>query len=387
MTKRRLFEIIEAGASGDIISKGFDLFMVCLIFLNVLAVVLETVGHLAERLGDLFFWFEIFSVAAFTIEYAARVWTCTEKPHEKYSHPITGRLRFMASPLALIDLLAILPFYLSVFVTFDLRFLRVFRLLRILKLTRYSGAMDTLIVVFRNERKPLFAAITIMLTLLVFLSGIVYFLERDAQPEAFSSIPQAMWWGMATLTTVGYGDVVPVTVLGKVAGSVVTLMGLGMFALPAAILASGFTREARRREFIVTWKMVAKVPLFEHLPAIIIADIAELLRPGTAVPKEIILKKGTIGTSMFFIVSGEVEVDLPTGPVRLGRGDYFGEIALIYTKPRSATVTTVTSSQFLVLSCDDFEDVMRHHPAFREAITTAAKKRLGETSETESSLK
>ncbi len=384
MTKRRLFEIIEAGASGDMVSKGFDLFMVCLIFLNVLAVVLETVGHLADRFGGIFFWFEVFSVAIFTVEYIARIWACTETPHKNYSHPITGRLRFMASPMALIDLLAILPFYLSVFVSFDLRFLRVFRLLRILKLTRYSGALDTLIVVIRNERKPLFAAVTIMLTLLVFLSGIVYFLEKDAQPEAFASIPQAMWWGMATLTTVGYGDVVPITVLGKVAGSVVTLMGLGMFALPAAILASGFTREARRREFIVTWKMVAKVSLFERLPAIIIADIAELLRPRTAVPRETILKKGTIGTSMFFIVSGEVEVDLPTGPVRLGRGDYFGEIALIYTKPRSATVTTVASSQFMVLSCDDFEDVMRHHAAFREAITAAAKSRLAETSKGES---
>lgn len=379
MTRKRLFEIVDVGGKGDPVARMFDILMVSFIFLNVVAVVLETVEELAVRHAVFFHWFEVFSVAIFTIEYAVRIWVCVEESHNRFRHPVTGRLRYMATPMAIIDLVAILPFYLSMFVTMDLRFLRVFRLLRILKLTRYSKAIDTLAAVFRNERRPLLAALTIMLTLLVFLSGIVFFLEKDAQPEAFASIPHAMWWGMATLTTVGYGDVVPVTPWGKLVGAMVTLIGIGMFALPAAILASGFAREAKQRDFVITWNLVAQFPLFSHLPAIRIAEIAELLRPRIAAPGEIIVHKDSQADNMFFILSGEVELDTMSDPVRLRRGDYFGEIALLFDKPRTATVTATISCQLLVLDRADFHELLERDPHLREEVMRTAEQRLADS--------
>jgi voltage-gated potassium channel len=376
MTRKRIFEIIDMNEQHDAISRAFTMFMVSLIFVNVIAVVLETVEDIEVRYGTFFAGFEIFSVIVFSIEYGLRVWSCVEDRNARYQAAVEGRLRYMVSPMAIIDLLAILPFYLSMIFVVDLRFLRVFRLLRILKLTRYSGAMDTLLVVFERERRPLFAAVTIMLTLLVFLSGIMYFLEKDAQPEAFASIPHAMWWGMATLTTVGYGDVVPATVWGKFVGAFVTLLGLGMFALPAAILASGFTREAKQRDLVITWNLVAKVPLFSNLKALDIAEISDLLRPRVAAPKEVILRQGDHADAMYFIASGKVEVALGQGPVILSQGDHFGEVALLYDKPRIADVTALTSCQLLVLNNTDLDDLLDRHPTLKKNLMKIAKRRL-----------
>lgn len=376
MTRRRAFEIVEVGARGDVASRAFDIFIMALIFLNVAAVVMESVEPIGVRYETAFFWFDAASVGVFTVEYAVRVWSSVEHAEPKYHQPVAGRLRYAISPLALVDLVAILPFYLSIFVAVDLRFLRIFRLLRILKLTRYSGAMETLAAVFRSEAKPLVAAVTIMLTLLVCLSGIVYFFEREAQPEAFASIPHAMWWGMATLTTVGYGDVVPITPLGKLVGAAVTLAGLGMFALPAAILATGFARAAKRRDFTVSWNLVAHVPVFAHLRASGIADIADLLEPRLAMPGEVILRKGDRGESMFFIVSGAVEVETPCGQVTLGEGDYFGEIAVLYETQRTATVRARSTCQLLILHGHDLHALLDQHPTLRRDIEDKAQERL-----------
>jgi len=374
--RNRVFEIVEAGAKETLLSRGFDIFMMTLILTNVVVVVIETVEAHAAQYEAFFYTFEVFSVAIFTVEYVLRIWACVEDPHRRYLRPVMGRLKYAISPMAVIDLLAFLPFYLSVFIDVDLRFLRVFRLLRILKLTRYSGAVETLGNVFRNESKPLFAAVTIMMSILVLLSGVMFFLEKDAQPEAFGSIPHAMWWGMATLTTVGYGDVVPVTALGKVVGAFVTLLGLGMFALPAAILASGFAQETKRRDFTVTWNLVARVPLFSRLTAVEISEIAELLRLQTAVPNEVIMHKGDMGDSLFFVLVGQVRVDLESGPVVLEQGEYFGELGVLYQKPRMATVTAVSSCQFLVLDADDFNLLLAQHPDLHEEVMRVATQRI-----------
>lgn len=377
MSRKRIFEIMDYGDRKDTVSKVFNVLIIALIFANVTAVAMETVESFAAQFSAELYWFEVFSVAVFSVEYVLRIWTCVEsKEDSRFTPPVSGRLRYALTPMAIIDLLAVLPFFLSMFLAIDLRFLRVFRLLRVLKLTRYSGAMDTLMKVFKNERKQLFAAISIMVTLLVFLSGIVYFIEKDAQPEAFASIFHAMWWGMATLTTVGYGDVVPHTPLGKIIGSVVTVAGLGMFALPAAILASGFTREAKGRDFLATWKMVAKVPLFSKLNAIEIAEISELLTPRIAAPGEELMHKGDKGTDMFFIVSGEVNVDIGHEPHILGRGGYFGEVALLYKTGRIATVTAITSCQFLTLAREDFHELLAEHEDLHDEIMAVAKERM-----------
>jgi len=194
-----------------------------------------------------FWYFEVFSVAVFTVEYLARVWSCVDLPEIKDRSALVGRLRYMLSPIALIDLIAILPFFLGLYLTFDLRFLRVLRLLRLFKLTRYSPALSALLDVIHKESGALLSALVVLLMMLIISASGIHLLEGDIQPEAFGSIPDAMWWAMITLTTVGYGDVVPVTPFGKLFGGFISLIGIGMFALPAAILASGFAQNLSQR--------------------------------------------------------------------------------------------------------------------------------------------
>lgn len=235
--KSRILGILEPG---DEDSRYFDPFIIGLIFLNVAAVVLETVDWINLRYAIFFNAFEIFSVAVFTVEYILRVWSCTANPD--FKDPVRGRLRFMVTPLALIDLTAVLPFYLP-FVFADLRImraLRLFRLLRVLKLARYSDSLKTFVEVLRLKKEELLLMLFAIMILLVVSSSLMYDVENEAQPDAFSSIPAAMWWGIVTLATVGYGDVYPVTPWGKLIGSIVVILGIGLFALPTGVLASGF---------------------------------------------------------------------------------------------------------------------------------------------------
>ena len=184
----------------------------------------------------------------------------------------------------LIDLFAVLPFYFSWLVPVDLRVLRVLRLFRLLKLVRYSPALQTLGRVIENEYRALLGALLIILVLLLFASTAAYFLEREAQPDKFGSVPAAAWWALATLTTVGYGDIVPVTPLGKMLGGVVMLLGVGMIALPVAIIATGFNQESSRHQFVITWSMVARVPLFATMDESEIAEITKLLYARNYLP-------------------------------------------------------------------------------------------------------
>lgn len=246
--KNRLFDILEIASDGDLPSKLFDIFIMTLISLNVITVILGTVDYLYSRYM-LFFWaFEIFSVSVFTIEYLLRLWTCTTD--SRFKSFIKGRIRFAVTPLALVDLLAILPFYLPMIIPLDLRFiraLRLFRLFRLFKMGRYSEALKTFGNVLKEKKEELVIAVFSVLIILVIASSLMYFIENETQPEAFSSIPAAMWWGAATLTTVGYGDIYPITPIGKFLGAIIALLGIGMFALPAGILSSGFAEEIQRK--------------------------------------------------------------------------------------------------------------------------------------------
>lgn len=232
---------------GDKVSRAFDIFILSLITANVIAMVLETVGPVYATAPRLFHWFEVFSVAAFTIEYALRLWACTVS--ERFASPVTGRLRFAVTPMALVDLFAVLPFYLP-FLGVDLRFVRAVRLtrlFRVMKVARYSEALRTFDRVFRTKKEELLVAAFVMVLLLLFAASLMYFAENEEQPERFSSIPAAMWWGIATLTTVGYGDVCPVTTLGKLIAAGVSVLGIAMFALPTGILGAGFLEEVTRK--------------------------------------------------------------------------------------------------------------------------------------------
>jgi voltage-gated potassium channel len=227
---------------------GFlDYSLAALIVLNVAATILQTVVEIDAAYGSELAVFEVFSVVVFSIEYLTRVWFAPRHPSGRFTRPILGRLRFAFTPMALVDLVAILPFYLGFFLKLDLRFLRALRLVRVFKLSRHSSAMDILLTVLRQEARSFGAALSILLVILILASSGMYLVEHDAQPEAFGSIPAAMWWAVATLTTVGYGDVTPVTVPGKLFGSMVTVVGVGMVALPAGILSSAFSDHLRRQ--------------------------------------------------------------------------------------------------------------------------------------------
>lgn len=245
--RRRFHEILEMARPGDRGSRWFDIFIMTLISLNILDIVLESVQSLNQDYRELFYGFEVFSVVVFSVEYLLRLWSCVEASSGKYRSAVLGRLRLAVTPMALVDLLAVLPFYLAMFFTLDLRFLRALRLLRVFKLTRYSPAMNMLLTVLREETRSIGAACFILMIVLVIASSGIYLFEHRAQPDAFGSIPEAVWWAVATLTTVGYGDVTPITIGGKAFGVCIMIIGVGMVALPAGILASAFSEQSRKR--------------------------------------------------------------------------------------------------------------------------------------------
>ncbi len=246
--RKRTAELLEQDFHTGGISRIVNLSLIVLISLNVIATILASVDTLFARYERGFRYFEIFSVLVFTVEYLARVWSSIDLERASDSSPVVGRLKYMFTPLALVDLIAILPFYLSQFFAFDLRFLRGLRLLRLFKLARYSPALSALLDVVQKESEALLASVVVLLILLVISAGGIYVLENELQPETFGSIPGAMWWAVVTLTTVGYGDIVPITTGGKMFGGLIGLLGIGMIALPAAIMASGFVENIHARQ-------------------------------------------------------------------------------------------------------------------------------------------
>lgn len=247
--KKRVYEIVEKSEKGDLASKIFDIFIICLIFTNVIAIICESVKSFSDNYHLFFKIFEILSVTIFTIEYILRLWSCNVDP--KFSGKIRGRIRYAFSPLALVDLFAILPFYLPMFIPIDLRFLRVVRLIRvfrIFKFGRYFESLQILGRVLRKKKEELFITVFVVVILLILASSLIYEFENKAQPETFASIPHSMWWAVVTLTTVGYGDVYPATFMGKILSAIIAFLGIGLFALPAGILSSGMISEIQNKK-------------------------------------------------------------------------------------------------------------------------------------------
>ena len=228
------------------------------------------------------------------------------------------------------------------------------------------------------ESGSLLSVLVIFLMVLFLASVAEYFLERDFQPEAFGSVPAALWWAVATLTTTGYGDVVPITPLGRLVAAVVMICGLGVFGLWTGILATGFAAETRRDNFLKTWETVTKVPFFAALGPAAIADVTHMLRTMDLPARTMIIKKGQTGDCMYFIADGEVEVDLPGKKVALGEGAFFGEMALLGNNLRSANITTTRVSKLLVLDLVDFRMLMARHPDLAETIDVEARRRAQE---------
>jgi voltage-gated potassium channel len=225
------------------------------------------------------------------------------------------------------------------------------------------------------ESGPILSVLVIFLMVLFLASVAEYFLERELQPNAFGSVPAALWWAVATLTTTGYGDVVPVTPLGRMVAAVVMICGLGVFGLWTGILATGFAAQTRRDNFLKTWESVSKVPFFAALGPAAIADVTHMLRTMDLPARTMIIRKGQAGDCMYFIADGEVEVDLPGKKVALGEGAFFGEMALLGNNLRSANITTTRISKLLVLDLVDFRMLMARHPDLAETIDAEARRR------------
>jgi len=240
--RRWAYELLEPTVSRSAAARAIEWLLIILIFLNIIAILLESVKDVDAVYHSFFKSLDDFSVTVFTIEYFLRVWISVENP--KYGH---NRWAYVFSGMAIIDLLSILPFYIDLFVpamTLDLRELRIirlFRLLRMLKIARYLKALTIMQAVFRERKEQIYVSVMFILFLLVIVSTLMYHVENEAQPESFSSIPATMWWGIETLTTVGYGDMIPITPLGKVFGGMISILGIGLFALPAGIFSSGLT--------------------------------------------------------------------------------------------------------------------------------------------------
>jgi voltage-gated potassium channel len=315
----------------------------------------------------------------FAVEYLARLFSASGRDPDAQTHPLRVTLDYAMSPLGVIDGLVVLPQLAHGLGLLGPGAARLAAVLAVVKIARYAPALTLVTTVLRNEGRSLLAALTVMMVLLVLTSTIIYMLEHDAQPQLFSSIPASMWWSIVTIASVGYGDITPVTLGGRVFAGFTMLLGIAMFAVPAGILATGFASEIRRRDFVVTWNSVARVPLFAGLDASGIAAIARLLKPQIAPAHYAIVRRGEPATAMFFIMSGEVEVDVRPHPVHLRGGQFFGEIALLKETLRTATVTALTEVQLLSLEAGDFRKLIDQYPDLREKIARIAESRLGET--------
>ena len=375
--RSQLYEILEQGAVGSRVGVIVGRALILLIIINLAAVTAESVPAVGAKYRVLFLAIETVSLVVFTLEYALRLWVAVEhKPHRHF-RPRRARLRYALSPTGLIDLLSVLPFWLAFVAPNELRIVLVFRVFRFLKLARYSPGMRSLLDVIFAERRALFGCLVIFAGATLIAAAVMHVAERGAQPDKFGTIPDAMWWAIVTLGTVGYGDVVPITPVGRMIAAVTICAGFIMIALPIGIVATGFSREIHRRDFVVTWGMVARVPLFADLNAGEIADIMGLLRSQTIESGATIARRGEPAHSMYFIAAGEVEIDLPQQRLRLGVGHFFGEIAVLRRARRSANVSAIGRTNLLVLDAHDFRALMARQPHLASRVRAAVRDRIG----------
>jgi len=318
--------------------------------------------------------------AFFFAEYVLRLVAAPRAPRAEHLGKSRARLAWAISTGGLLDLLGVAPGVLAV--VFGPEFASLFGFLWTFKLARYAPGLADLQRVIRDSRRALLSVLIGFCIVLAVSASLGYLIERTAQPQAFGSMPAALWWAITTLTTTGYGDVTPVTPLGRMLGGIVMVSGILVFALWAGILAMGFAEETRRRQFLQTWDLVAKVPFFHDVGAAAIADVARLLRPREYAAGAIIVRRGEPGDCMYFVVSGEVEVQLKPEPVFLAPGGFFGEVALLTGGARNATIVAVRQCTLLSLDIADFRQLLGRQPELARVIHEEAQRRPGGTPRT-----
>ncbi len=375
--RRRVYLLLEQGPVGDAMSLWVDRALVALILVNLVAVVLQSIPSVDIRYALAFDTIEIFSLIVFSAEYALRLWAAAEHGPHRHLQAARARLKYALSPAGLVDLIAVLPFWLALVLPADFRVVLVFRIVRFFKITRYSPAMRSLLDVLYRERRALFGCLVITLGIALVAATLMHLAEGGVQPDKLGTIPKALWWAIVTLGTIGYGDVVPVTALGKLIASGTIAFGLVVIALPVGIIATAFADQIHRRNFIITWGMIARVPLFAELDAGAISDIMELLRAEVAEAGEVVVRAGDPAHSMYFIAAGEVEVALKKERLRLGVGQFFGEVAVLRRARRSATAVALTRTNLLVLDAQHLRALMQRDPRVAKRIKEVVDKRVG----------
>jgi voltage-gated potassium channel len=360
--RQSAYAVLEEGQLDGLGSRLIEAALIVLIVANVLAVALETVPAINQHYRSFFHDFEYFSIAAYTIEYVTRVWSSIEDPRVAARGPFRGRLAFVLRPLMIVDFLAFAPSYLVFVLPIDLRLLRIFRLLRLVKLARYSQALPALLGVLYAERSALFASFILTVSVMCVSAALMQITEGAVQPKSFGTMPDAMYWAITTLTTVGYGDLVPITPIGKLIAGVTMVTGLLLFALPIGILANGFVSDLHRRQFAITWSMMKRQPLFigmdvEAVTEVLGALSAKLVREHTQ-----IVVVGETANTLYLIVSGQAHLESKMESYDLEPGDVFGQESLQVGSVFEGTVTARSELRLLLLSGDDLRRLGRKYP-------------------------
>jgi voltage-gated potassium channel len=378
--RRETYALLEDERHHSLAATAIHSALVILVLVNVTAAVCETVPSMVERYGAELQAFEIASLAVFAIEFALRLWSAREDPVHGRRGPMAARIAWLRSPAGLIDFLTVAPFLLAAATGIDLRVLALLRLLRILKVARYSPGFRSLIEAIRVERHALASCLLILTVVVLFSATAMYLAEREVQPDRLGTVPDAMWWAIATVTTTGYGDVAPVSPLGRIIGAATMITGLVMLALPIAIIATSFARAISRNEFVATHGMVARMPLFVGLDAAPVLEILPSISTRTFDAGEIILRKGEPARALHLVALGEIELERSRQRARFGPGDAFG--GHHDDAATSLAVRAVKRSRLLIVEEHDLLELCDRLPdlATRIADLVAREPGAGKTS-------
>jgi voltage-gated potassium channel len=360
--------LLEEGQPDSVAGRLIETLLIALIVANVAAVALETIPSIDSRFATLFFAFEEFSLVAYTLEYIARIWSATEDPRIAARGAWRGRISFALRPLMMVDFLAFAPSIFGLFFGIDLRVLRIFRLFRLLKLARYSQALQALLSVLLAERSALFASAILLVATMCFYGELMHLAEGRVQPHALGTMPGAMYWALTTLATVGYGDIVPVTPLGKFIAGATMVTGLALFALPVGIIANGFVSGLTRRRFAITWSMLRRQPLFQGFDVQALTTILEV--PTASVVREHaqIIVEGRSAETFYLVVGGRARAERAEESVELGPGSMLGEEALHHSANYDLTVTAETDMRVIAFPGDELRRRCRKYPLLHQRI-------------------
>ena len=352
-------------------SRGFRVLQYCVLIAGLAAMAAITVPDLQPELRVSLIVVLWCCLGFFAFELAIRLWPSSAS--ERGS-------KYLLSIAAAIDALAVFPIPIALFVGVPAENAWLLASLWLLKLAIFVPGLSLFVRVILLESRALSSVVVIFLIVLLFAAVALHVIEGTGQPEQFGSLPLSLWWAVTTLTTTGYGDAVPETFLGRLIAGIVMICGLGVFGLWAGILATGFSAEHRRRDFIQNWDLVTRVPFFRNLKPAAVIELTRMLRRLDMPERTIVVRRGRPGDCMYFIASGEVEVRLEPQPIRLGQGSFFGEIALLEGGPRMATVVTTLPTTLLILDVSDFRAFTALHPDLAEAVEAeATRRRIGAT--------